>query len=105
MAGQKDKATGDKKEHTEWHRVVFFGKLAEVAEEYLKRGTQIYVQGKNRTRKWQDKDGIARFTTEVRGVSMQMLGKKPANEVPTAPAHEVPTVEGFSVEEEPDIPF
>ena len=61
----KDKATGEKKEATEWHRVVFFGKLAEIAGQYLKKGRQVYVEGALRTRKWQDKEGQERYTTEV----------------------------------------
>jgi single-strand DNA-binding protein len=72
----KDKATGEKKESTEWHRVSFFGKLAEIAGQYLKKGSQIYVEGSLRTRKWTDKDGQDRFTTEIRGDSMQMLGSR-----------------------------
>ena len=70
----KDKASGEMKEQTEWHRVSFFGRLAEVAGEYLKKGSQIYVEGSLRTRKWQDKDGSDRFSTEIRGDVMQMLG-------------------------------
>ena len=70
----KDKATGEKKEATEWHRVVLFGKLAEIAGQYLKKGRSVYVEGKLTTRKWQDKDSIERYTTEVRADVMQMLG-------------------------------
>jgi single-strand DNA-binding protein len=77
----KDKQTGEPKEKTEWHRVVFMGKLAEVAGEYLKKGSQVYVEGKLQTRKWQDQSGQERYTTEVMvdGFSgvMQMLGGKP----------------------------
>jgi single-strand DNA-binding protein len=69
----KDK-NGDKQEATEWHSVVFFGKQAEVCGQYLKKGSQIYVEGSLRTRKWQDKEGNDRYTTEVRGDRMQMLG-------------------------------
>lgn len=77
----RDKQTGEQKERTEWHRVVFMGKLAEVAGEYLKKGSQVYVEGKLQTRKWQDQGGQERYTTEVlvdsfTGV-MQMLGGKP----------------------------
>ena len=72
----KDKATGEKKEQTEWHRVAFFGKLAEIAGEYLKKGSQIYVEGRIRTRKWQDKEGQDRYTTEIIADRMQMLGGK-----------------------------
>jgi single-strand DNA-binding protein len=72
----KDKATGEKKEATEWHRVVFFGRLAEIAGEYLKKGRSVYVEGRLRTRKWQDKDGQDRYTTEVVADQMQMLGSR-----------------------------
>lgn len=70
----KDKSTGEKKEQTEWHRVAFFGKLAEIAGEYLKKGSQVYIEGRIRTRKWQDKDGQDRYTTEIIADTMQMLG-------------------------------
>ena len=69
-----DKASGEKKEETEWHRVVFRGRLAEIAGEYLKKGSQIYVEGRLRTRKWQDKQGVERYTTEIVANEMQMLG-------------------------------
>ena len=69
----KDKS-GEKQEATEWHRIAFFGKLAEIAGEYLKKGSQVYVEGKLRTRKWQDKDGQDKYTTEVIADAMQMLG-------------------------------
>lgn len=69
-----DKATGEKKEATEWHRVVFFRRLAEIVEQYLKKGSSIYVEGKLKTRKWTDKDGQERYTTEIVADSMQMLG-------------------------------
>jgi single-strand DNA-binding protein len=69
----KDKS-GEKQEQTEWHRIAFFGKLAEIAGEYLKKGSQVYVEGKLRTRKWQDKDGQDKYTTEVIADAMQMLG-------------------------------
>jgi single-strand DNA-binding protein len=72
----KDKASGEMKEATEWHRVAFFGRLAEVAGEYLKKGSQVYVEGSLRTRKWQDKDGNDRYSTEIRGDVMQMLGSR-----------------------------
>ena len=72
----KDKASGEKKEATEWHRVSFFGRLAEIAGEYLKKGSQVYVEGSLRTRKWTDKEGKERYTTEIRADSMQMLGSR-----------------------------
>ncbi len=69
----KDKE-GNKQEKTEWHRVVFFSRLAEIAGEYLKKGSQVYIEGKLRTNKWQDKDGNDRYTTEIMANEMQMLG-------------------------------
>jgi single-strand DNA-binding protein len=72
----KDKASGEKKEATEWHRVVFFGKLGEVAGQYLKKGRQIYVEGSLRTRKWTDKEGQERYTTEIVADEMKMLGTR-----------------------------
>ncbi|WP_312464001.1 single-stranded DNA-binding protein [Pantoea endophytica] len=77
--GWRDKTTGEQKEITEWHRVILFGKLAEVAGEYLRKGSQIYIEGKLRTRKWQDQSGQDKYTTEVIvnvGGVMQMLGGK-----------------------------
>jgi len=70
----RDKATGEKKESTEWHRIVFFGKTAEIAAQYLKKGSAVYVEGALRTRKWTDKEGQERYTTEIVGDRMQMLG-------------------------------
>ena len=69
----KDKS-GEKQEHTEWHRVAFFGKTAEIAGEYLKKGSPVYVEGRIRTRKWQDKEGQDRYSTEVVADRMQLLG-------------------------------
>ncbi len=71
----KDKS-GEKQERTEWHRVAFFGKLAEIAGEYLKKGSQVYVEGRLQTRKWQDKEGQDRYTTEIVADRMQMLGSR-----------------------------
>jgi len=70
----KDKQTGEQKERTEWHNVVFYQRLAEIVGEYLKKGSQIYVEGSLRTRKWQDKSGNDRYTTEIIASEMQMLG-------------------------------
>lgn len=70
----KDKSTGEQKEKTEWHRVSCFGKLAEICGEYLKKGSQVYIEGKIQTRKWQDKDGKDQYTTEIIANEMQMLG-------------------------------
>jgi single-strand DNA-binding protein len=72
----KDKTSGEKQERTEWHRVVFFNRLAEIAGEYLKKGSQVYVEGSLRTRKWQDKEGQERHTTEIVADRMQMLGSR-----------------------------
>ena len=72
----KDKTSGEMKESTEWHRVAFFGRLAEIAGEYLKKGRPVYVEGRLRTRKWQDKDGQDRYTTEIVAENMQMLGSR-----------------------------
>ena len=70
----KDKQTGEPKDRTEWHKVAMFGRLAEISAEYLRKGSQVYIEGKLRTRKWQDKDGNDRWTTEVIADEMQMLG-------------------------------
>ena len=72
----KDKQSGEMKEATEWHRISFFGRQAEVAGEYLKKGSQVYVEGSIRTRKWQDKEGQDRYTTEIRADRMQLLGSR-----------------------------
>lgn len=69
----KDKQTGEKKEHTEWHNLTFFGRLAEIAGEYLKKGSKVYVEGSIRTEKWQDKEGKDRYTTKIIVNDMQML--------------------------------
>ena len=70
----KDKQTGEQNERTEWHKVVMFDRLAEIAAEYLRKGSQVYIEGKLQTRKWQDRDGNDRWTTEIRANEMQMLG-------------------------------
>jgi single-strand DNA-binding protein len=72
----KDKQTGDQQERTEWHAVAMFGRLAEIAAEYLRKGSQVYIEGKLRTRKWQDKEGKDRYTTEIVADEMQMLGSR-----------------------------
>ncbi len=76
----KDKQTGQQQERTEWHRVVFFNRLGEIAGEYLKKGSKVYVEGSLRTRKWQDKDGQDRYTTEIVGNEMQMLDSRGMSE-------------------------
>jgi len=72
----RDKESGEQQERTEWHRIVFFGRLAEIVGEYLKKGSQIYVEGRLQTRKWQDKEGMDRYTTEIVANEMQMLGSR-----------------------------
>jgi len=72
----KDKQSGEQQERTEWHKVAMFGRLAEIAAEYLRKGSQVYIEGKLRTRKWQDKEGKDRWTTEIVADEMQMLGGK-----------------------------
>jgi single-strand DNA-binding protein len=114
----KDKNSGEKKELTEWHRVVFYRKLAEIAGQYLKKGSQVYVEGRLRTRKWQGQDGQDRYTTEIEASEMQMLGRRegmgggsgeagpregggrPADR----PAQSSPAGSGFN-DVEDDIPF
>lgn len=110
----KDKNTGEKQERTEWHRVVFFGRLAEIAGEYLKKGMQVYVGGRLQTRKWQDKDGNDRYTTEIVASDMQMLGSRSGAGVPDegvegepAPAAERSNARaaGTADDFDDDIPF
>ena len=72
----KDKQSGEMKEATEWHRVVFNGRLAEIVGQYLRKGSQVYVEGSLRTRKWTDKDGVEKYSTEIRADQMQMLGSR-----------------------------
>ncbi len=88
----KDKA-GEKQEHTEWHRVAFFGKTAEIAGEYLKKGSPVYVEGRIRTRKWQDKEGQERFSTEIVADRMQLLGGRGGGAEPMSRERE-PAVAG-----------
>ena len=82
----KDKQTGETKERTEWHNIVFFNRLGEIAGEYLRKGSQIYVEGSLRTRKWQDKSGGDRYTTEIVASEMQMLGSRSGGGDSYAPA-------------------
>ena len=114
----KDKASGEMKEATEWHRVAFFGRLAEIAGEYLKKGSQVYIEGRIRTRKYQDKDGNERYSTEMIGDRMQMLGSRagagsgegrgePRGEAPPeAKGGAAPAKKGGKFDDmEDDIPF
>ena len=84
----KDKPSGEKQEKTEWHKVVFFNKLAEIAAQYLKKGSLVYVQGSLHTRKWQNKEGVDQWSTEIIASEMQMLGAAGDNRAPAKP---VPT--------------
>lgn len=72
-----DKQTGERKEHTEWHRIVFNNRLAEIAQQYLRKGSKVYIEGKLKTRQWTDQNGQERYTTEVSGNELQMLDPKP----------------------------
>lgn len=101
----KDKQTGEQKERTEWHKVAMFGRLAEVAAEYLKKGAQVYIEGKLRTRKWQDKDGADRWTTEIIANEMQMLGVSNIQQPAPVPAHRPPATQEGSKDFDDDIPF
>jgi single-strand DNA-binding protein len=115
----KDKTSGEKKEATEWHRISFFGKLAEIAGEYLKKGSQVYVEGQLRTRKYQDKEtGKDRYSTEIRADRMQMLGSRAGSGAPReddgAPRGEAPAKPAAAGAKKPagkfddmedDIPF
>ena len=114
----RDKTSGEKKEKTEWHRIVFFNRLAEIAGEYLRKGSQVYIEGKLQTRKWQDQSGQDRYTTEIVANEMQMLGgrggegggqsqqkpgfRKPAESNPVAQPEQARAEEEF---QDDDIPF
>ncbi len=116
----KDKQNGERREATEWHRVVFFNRLAEIAGEYLKKGSQVYVQGRLQTRKWQDQAGQDRYTTEIIADEMHMLGSRsggtgdfhgesnppakpgsPSNQAPGTPPPAPPSYDDF----DDDVPF
>jgi len=107
----KDKDTGDQQERTEWHSVAFFGRLAEIVAEYLRKGSQVYIEGKLRTRKWQDREGNDRWSTEVVANEMQMLGGRPGSNAPAqAPAPAAAQVGADAPQPPPgefddDIPF
>ena len=119
----KDKNTGEKKEITEWHRIVFFNRLAEIAGEYLKKGSSVYVEGRLKTRKWTDQSGTERYTTEIVADNMQMLGGRnstggggggvaydesysaPASAAPAASAPKRPAAPKPADDMEDDIPF
>lgn len=108
----KDRETGQQQERTEWHNVAMFGRLAEVAGEYLRKGSQVYIEGRLRTRKWQDKQGQDRYTTEIIADQMQMLGGRggAVNAPAEGTAAERPTGKGRApamqeTELDDDIPF
>jgi|TARA_B110000459_G_C16624235_1_gene503943 single-strand DNA-binding protein len=114
----KDRTSGDKKTNTEWHNIVAWRGLAEIAEKYLKKGSQIYLEGKLRTRQWQDKDGNNRYTSEIVADNLQMLGRKddssnpvtmaPTNVTTNASVKETPTAPSEidkSTNEVDDLPF
>jgi single-strand DNA-binding protein len=107
----KDKQTGEKQERTEWHRVVMFKRLGEIAGEYLKKGSQVYIEGKLQTRKWQDKNGNDRYTTEIVANDMQMLGSRGGstaynNEPAPASAQAQPATASAGADDfDDDIPF
>ena len=111
----KDRQSGERQERTEWHRIIFFNRLAEIAGEYLKKGSQIYVEGRLQTRKWQDQSGQDRYTTEIVASEMQMLGGRgglsadtghdqpPRSAQNAPPAQGQPAGDDFDFED--DIPF
>jgi single-strand DNA-binding protein len=84
----KDKETGEQKEKTEWHRISMFGRLAEISAEYLRKGSQVYIEGKLATNKWQDKEGNDRWTTEIIANQMQMLGGRPTGNATSSKSNE-----------------
>ena len=84
----KDKSTGERKEAVEWHRVSFYGKLAEIASQYLRKGSQVYIEGSLRTKKWQDQSGQDRYSTEIRADELKMLGKRDGDQQQPAPAQQ-----------------
>ena len=110
----KDRESGENQERTEWHRVVFFSRLAEIVGEYLKKGSQVYIEGRLQTRKWQDRDGNDRYTTEIVANEMQMLGgrggggggsfdapNQSSSSAPSQSANNEPPMDDF----DDDIPF
>jgi len=110
----KDKQTGEKQERTEWHRVTFFGRLAEIVGEYIRKGSQIYVEGSIRTEKWQDKQGNDRYTTKIIASEMQMLGSRAggsasfqntSSQAPQQQAAPAAAPAGASADFDDDIPF
>ncbi|MEN8205623.1 MAG: single-stranded DNA-binding protein [Pseudomonadota bacterium] len=108
----KDKQTGEQQEKTEWHRIVMFRRLGEIAGEYLKKGSQVYIEGKLQTRKWQDNAGNDRYTTEIVANEMQMLGSRsggstgfPADSAPAQQSAPTPAPAAAGGDFDDDIPF
>ncbi len=104
----KDRQSGEQKEHTEWHKVAMFDRLAEIAAEYLRKGSQVYIEGRLQTRKWQDKDGNDRWTTEIVANEMQMLGGRAGRGAPPmndAPSPSAPPPKSGSDDFDDYIPF
>jgi single-strand DNA-binding protein len=104
----KDKQTGEQKDRTEWHKVAMFGRLAEIAAEYLRKGSQVYIEGRLRTRKWQDQNGNDRWTTEIIADEMQMLGGRTGAGAPAmsdSPPPAAPPPEPSPDDFDDDIPF
>lgn len=96
----RDKASGEKRQSTEWHKVVFFKRLAEIVGQHLRKGSQVYVEGRIKTKKWTDKDGIERYMTQVEATEMKMLGKRERDD----DANQSPTTRNES-DLDDDIPF
>jgi len=108
----KDKNTGQQQEKTEWHKVVFFNRLGEIAGEYLRKGSNVYIEGSLRTRKWQAQDGTDRYSTEIVASEMQMLDGKPAESAPAAKPNQYAEATGRAPQSPPagfddfdDIPY
>lgn len=108
----KDKTTGETREATEWHRISAYGKLAEICQQYLQKGSTIFVQGSLHTKEWTDKDGVKRYTTEIRADMMKMLGAKPEGEgkpaaanAPAAPKRQAARQEQYEDPLDENVPF
>jgi single-strand DNA-binding protein len=102
----KDKTSGEKRQDTEWHRVTFFGRLAEVAGEYLRKGSPVYIEGRLKTRKWQDKEGQTRYSTDIIAEQMQLLGsRRDDGGASVQAAYEHATADGGVPAGDHDIPF
>jgi single-strand DNA-binding protein len=100
-----DKASGEKKEKTEWHKVIFWNRLAEIVGQYVRKGSQVYIEGKLQTRKWQDKDGNDRYTTEIVASEMQMLGGKGSGGEKQSAPPSVPQSAASQPIADDDVPF